>query len=80
MIPTLLDLGWCSLHHVMNAMQTGIEEMPRAVDFAKDVHYYFENSSTPRAQHKEVQKEEKLPPHDKSNVAPHFLYLEPVCQ
>ena len=37
MILTLLDLGWYSLHHVMNA-----------IDFANDVYYYFENSSTHR--------------------------------
>ena len=38
MNPTLLDLGQRSLHHVMKA---GVKEMPRAVDFANDVYYYF---------------------------------------
>jgi len=32
MNPTLLDLGWCGLHHVMNAIQAGVKEMPRTVD------------------------------------------------
>ena len=41
MIPTLVDLGRCGLHHVMNAMQAAVKEMPRAVDFANDVYYYF---------------------------------------
>ena len=87
MIPTLLDLGWFSLHHVMNAIQACVKEMPRAVDFANYVYCYFENSnsSTHRADYKDVQKEEKLPQHDKSNdflrpVSPNFLYFELVCQ
>jgi len=80
MIPILLALGRCALHHVMNVMQAGVKEMPRAIDFANDVYYYFENSnsSTHRADYKEVQKEEKLPSHDKCYeflrpVAHHFL-------
>ena len=69
----------------MNAKEAGVKEMPRAVDFTSYAYYYFENSSTCRTDYKEVQKEEKLPPQDKSNkflrpVAPHFLYFEPVCQ
>jgi len=42
MILTLLDLGWCSLHYIMNTMQAGGKEMPRAIDFTNDVYYYFE--------------------------------------
>jgi len=63
MILTLLDLGWYSLHHVMNA-----------IDFANDVYYYFDNIGTYRADYKEMQKEEKLPPYDKSNN-----FLHPVA-
>jgi len=73
MIPTLLDLGRCSLYHVMNAIQACVKEMPRAFDFANYVCYYFENSRTHGADYKELQKEEKVPPHDKSND-----FLRPV--
>ena len=81
MIPTLLDLGQCSLHHVMNAMQAGFKEIRRTVDIAN----YFKNRSTRRAYYKEVQKEGNLPPHAKSNdflhpVDPCFLYFGPVCR
>ena len=78
MIPTLLDLLW------MQCRQVSINCQELST-FANDLYYYFENSSTLRADYKEVQKEEKLPPHDKNNdffrpVAPHFLYFEAVCQ
>ena len=53
MIPTLLDLGQRSLHHVMKA---GVKEMPRAVDFANDVYYY-----THRTDYKETQNDRKTP-------------------
>ena len=81
MIPILLDLGRCSLHHVLNAMQASVKEMPREVDFANNVYYYFENSSRCSTDYKEVQKEGNLPPLDKTNdflrpVAPHFLWLK----
>ena len=61
MIPNLLDLGRCSLHHVMNAMRAGVKKMPRAVDYSNYIYYYFENSTTHTADYKKVQKEEKSP-------------------
>jgi len=42
-------------------MQAGVKEMLRAVDFDNNVYYYFENSSTHRADYREVQKEGKTP-------------------
>jgi len=40
----------------MNAMQAGVKEMPRAVDFANDVYYYPH-----RTDYKEVQNDRKTP-------------------